>query len=129
MADDKKKPRVTTFSTTYSKIDITIDGKAAVIQELSADALMSYMGKLQESLKGADVSDEKAATTAAKSMKMEDLKAFQYDLIVQCLTVGGEAPTVEKVGQWPTAVTKGVYELCQEVNGMTEGANADAKKE
>jgi|GEM_PF-3904919 len=129
MADDKKKPRVTTFSTAYSKIDLTIDGKEAVVQELSADALMAYMGKFQDKLKGSDVSDEKAAMAAARTLAMEDLKAFQYDLIVQCLTIDGKAVTVEQVGKWPNAVTKGVYELCQEVNGMTEGAAADAKKE
>lgn len=118
----KKKVKSTSFSATRKSIAVTIDGAAYEVRELSGAEISAYMEGMAKRVKMGP--DGKPLGT------LTDYTNVQSGLVCKCLYPAGgtEAVPLATVNLYPAGTVKGLFELCQEVNGMEPEEEDELKK-
>lgn len=117
----KKKAKPTSFSTSRKVITVTLDGVGYEVRELSGTEISAYMEAMSKRVKlGPD----------GKPVGISDYSNVQSGLVCNCLYAVGEPKPVPlaTINQWPASTVKGLFELCQEVNGMEPEEEEELKK-
>jgi hypothetical protein len=109
---------MTAFSTSCAKVEIEIDGKPAEVREMTGQQMSEYM---------AEMAGRMTVDAAGKPVGVTDYRGIQSLLVCLCLHLDGSPVTKDVVEGWSSSTVKGLFTLCQQVNGMTE-AEAEAVK-
>lgn len=117
-------PKVFSLKRAVAPVDIEQEDGTILhyrLQEMMGDRRDVYLGKLSARM----TKDDKGRPTGLKSFDR-----LQADLIAECLVdADGRGVPVLVIAKWRATVQKGLFELCQEMNGLTDTAAEKAKND
>lgn len=109
MTEDSGKP---TFSTSLRTISLTIDGKDYVMRELTGKTKGMYLNSMGKII---EVSPE------GKVKGIKDFSGLECHLLKLCLfDEDDNLVSVDTMSIWPSSVLGKLFEMAQELSGLTE---------
>ena len=109
------KPEVVKFTRTRKKKEIQIDDEPFYIQEMTGTELGMWRQDM-----GKRVSND--------GKKVTNFMGLEGELIAKCLFMGSGQPVPKQmINTWPATLQMDLFKMCQDINGMSEEGEKEAK--
>jgi len=108
------------FTTVKDQVEVEIDGQVYTVMEMSGTQRDAFLKTIRAKLNVKDNTDK---------IEVSSTGGVQVQLIATCLQdTNGVAVIKETIQEWPSKLITGLFEICQEVNGIGEKAEAETVK-
>lgn len=115
-----------TFTAKLKTEEVKIDDKSYYVQEMSGATRESWVEQMDKRSTLKVSKDEKGEEK--REREFHDTKGMVVQLVALCLLDSEKKPvTAEEIGKFPPATIEGLYDIADELNGLTK-KTADAKE-
>lgn len=115
-----RNPNKVTISLSRAEREVDIDGDTYTVKEMSGNELDKWRGTV----------GNRITTDSKGNSRVTNFEKFSASLISFCLyDKSGNLVPIETIASWPAMAQKTLFEICQEINGLTDEAEEAAKKD